>query len=153
MWKASVFRSAFGFDPDANSVANGISIDPDEKRTHESFKDECDINTIVERFGLTGELPENVRVPVSGDFTGITDFQSAMNAVRAAEEAFMELPPQVRYRFANNPQKLLEFIEDGSNLEEARKLGLLVDPPPKPARTAVEAIDELAAKMSAPTKP
>lgn len=152
MWKHPVFLAAFGFDPDAHSLANGLACDPEEGRTHQSFREEVDINTIVERFGLTGELPENVRLPVSGDFTGITDFQTALNAVRSAEEAFMELPAQLRARFANDPQKLLEFVEDGSNLAEARKLGLLADPPPKPPRSAVEAIDELAAKMTAPTK-
>lgn len=126
----SVFlRAAHNYDVDAVSRQVGIVFDPDEGMTQQQFKDECDINTIVERFGLTGELPENIRMPVSGDFTQVTDFQSAMNMVRQAEEAFNELPGAVRYRFANNPARLIEFLEDGDNRAEAIKLGLVPPPP------------------------
>lgn len=150
--KPKTLKADGNFDVDTHSLAFGLYCDPDDTRTHQSFKDECDINVIVERFGLTGELPENVRVPVSGDFTDVVDFQTALNAVRKAQEGFAALPADVRYRFANDPQRLMEFMADDRNLEEARKLGLVNPEPPKPPRTAVEAIDELAAKMSAPTK-
>ena len=89
---------------------------------------------------LTGELPENVRVPRSGDFTGIGDYQSAMQAVRAAQESFMELPAEVRARFSNDPQALMVFMDDPANRDEAVELGLVnkaeektrdeVSPPP-----------------------
>ena len=112
-----MYSDAFGFHVDPNSA--------EENRTHQEFKEECDINEIVRRFGLTGELPENVRVPVSGDFTGIGTYQEALNAVIAADKAFMELPPDVRLRFANDPQQLMDFVADDKNRDEAEKLGLL----------------------------
>jgi len=124
---------------------------PDEGKTQQQFKEECDINTIVRRFGLTGKLPDNVRVPVSGDFTGVTDFQTAMNSVRRATEDFMALPADLRKRFGNDPQLLMEFMADPNNREDAVKLGL-VNKPVEVPRDAVKAIDELAAKLTASTK-
>lgn len=126
--KEVFLRSGFNYDRDQVSQATGLACRAEESMTQQQFKDEVDINTIVARFGLTGELPENLRMPVSGDFTKVGDFQSAMQMVREAEEAFMELPGQVRARFHNDPQRLIEFIEDDANREEAQKLGLVVPP-------------------------
>lgn len=143
-------RTQFNYDVEEASLAAGLdsSIDPDtgeelQSATQQQFAEEVDINTIVKNFGLTGQLPENFRAPVSGDFTGVTDYQSALNAVIAADEEFMTLPADVRERFANDPQKLLEFVENDKNRDEAITLGLVPKPVEKP-RDAVQAIDELA---------
>lgn len=105
----------------------------DESMAQQHFREECDINTIVRRFGLTGEMPSNYRAPVYGDFEGINDFQSALNAVRSAGEAFMEMPAALRAKFLNDPQKLVEFVGNEENRDEAIKLGLVPPPPPAPA--------------------
>ena len=44
------------------------------------------------KFAVTGQLPENVRVPQYVDFEEAFDFQSSMNVIRAAEEAFAAMP-------------------------------------------------------------
>lgn len=131
-------RSAYNYPMDAVSRETGLAC-TDVTRTQQQFAEECDINTIIRRFGLTGELPENLRVPQSGDFTSVHDFQSAMNAVRAAEEAFMEMPADVRERFNNDPGRFLAFVHDDKNRDEAAKLGLLVPPavPPEPLEVVV----------------
>lgn len=147
-------RSTYNYDVDEASLEAGTSrpVDSDTGEiiddgvTQQSFKDECDINTIVKRFGLTGEMPGGFAMPVSGDFSGIGDFQSAMNAVRAAQEAFDSLPGEMRARFANDPQRLISFLEDGANRDEAVKLGLVALPPER-TRDAVQAIDELAKRF------
>ena len=100
----------------------------------------------MRRFGLTGELPENFKAPVSGDFTGIHDFQSAMNAVIEAQAEFDSLPAHIREEFRNDPQRLMDFVADGKNRDKAIELGLI----PKPVertRDVVQAVDELAAKI------
>lgn len=135
---------------DAMSLETGLEC-KDESLAQQHFKEECDINEIVRRFGLTGEMPENVRLPVSGDFTGIVDFQTALNAVVEAQESFMALPAEVRARFANDPQRLMEFLADEKNRDEAVKLKL-VNPKAEPVRDVVTAVDELAAKLTASTK-
>jgi len=133
-------RSLYNFDRDASSFETGLFCE-DESLAVQSAKDECDINTIVRRFGLTGELPSDLKMPQSGDFTDVPDFHTAMNLVRSAQEEFLRVPAEIRARFANDPQRLMAFIEDDTNRDEARKLGFLADPvkAPEPMRVQVVA--------------
>lgn len=138
-------RGYNSYDADAVSretghVCEGASL------AQQQFKEECDINVIVERFGLTGEIPGDYKPPVSGDFTNVPDFQSAMNAVRGAQESFMQLPAQIRARFHNDPGELIAFLDVEDNRAEALKLGI-IQPPPERTRDVVQAVDELAAKL------
>lgn len=153
---AKIFvRSRYNYDMGEVSKDTGLSmVDPstgelDVGRTQQEFAEETDINEIVRRFGLTGQLPDSPRLPQYGDFTDVTDFSSAMLAVRKAEEGFMELPAELRARFANDPQRLMEFLADEANRDEAVKLGL-VNAEVKPPRDVVTAVDELAGKLLPP---
>ena len=124
-----------------------ISIDQEtgeeiHSLTNQSFKDETDINTIVSRFGLTGELPEAIHMPLSGDFTEAKSFEETMNLQAQAMQQFMLLPATLRERFNNDPGRLINFLEDDNNREEAIKLGI-VNKPPEKVRTLIEAVDEL----------
>lgn len=146
-------RCSFNYDADAVSRETAIdtNFDPHTgeelpSMTQQSFKDECDINEIVRRFGLTGELPENFRAPQSGDFTGVTDFQTAMNAVIEAQAQFDSLPAHIREEFRNDPQRLMDFVSDDKNKDRAIELGLVPKAPEK-TRDAVQAIDDLAKAM------
>lgn len=144
--KAYTLRAFGNYDVDVASDDAGISFKGDEGLTQQSFREECDINVIVKRFGLTGELPENLRMPVSGDFTGVSDFQTAMNLVVEAQAQFMTVPAEIRERFNHDPAKLIAFLENPNNKDEAIKLGL-VNAPAEKTRDVVQAVDELAAKM------
>jgi len=108
----------------------------------QSFKEECDINTIMKRYARTGALPAGVGLARYGDFTGAEDFLEAQLTVKRANEQFEALPSRVRERFNNKPGFMLAFLEDKANLAEAKELGLLKDeveipkeepPKPKPA--------------------
>lgn len=110
----------------------------DKSLTQQQFLEESDINTLVERFHLTGEMPQLQQLPAYTDYEGIFDFQTAMNTIRAAEETFMTLPAKLRARFHNEPQEFLEFCSDPENKDEARKLGLLKPEEPTPAPPAIE---------------
>lgn len=109
----------------------------DKSLTQQQFKDSSDINVLFGKYLETGEMPQ-IEGMQYGDFTGIYDFQTAMNAVRAAEESFQTLPARIKNRFDNNPQKLVEFINDPENLEEARFLKLVN--PASEANAASEAV-------------
>lgn len=145
-FKEIFLRSAFNYDTDQASQEAATVIEG-ESMAQQQFKEECDINTIVERFGLTGDLPENLRLPVSGDFTGVVDFKTAMDAVSQAQSAFNELPAQLRARFENDPQRLMRFLENDKNREEAVELGLVMRPP-EVTRDVVQAVDELKAVLA-----
>ena len=116
------------YDPDEASNASGLSC-PEPTLAQQQFKDECDINTILERFAITGVLPQNVRAPQYGDFTDAMDYHTALNAVIAADHAFMELPAAVRSRFNNDPGAFVDFCSDPSNRAEAEALGLVMPAP------------------------
>lgn len=146
IWEPVFMRTPYNYDTDQVSRETGLAIDPEEGLTQQQFAEDADINVIVSRFGLTGQLPDNVRTPTSGDFTGISDFRTAMNAVIEAEQAFMELPVELRKRFGHDPQNLMDFMEDENNREEAKKLGLLKQPV-ELTRDVVQAVDELTAHM------
>lgn len=120
-------RSGFPFNYDTDDASEESGRDSGgPSLTKQSFAEEVDINTIVRRFNLTGQMPQDVRVPQFADFDTIVDYHSAMLQVRAAQEAFMEFPAHVRARFHNEPGELVAFVSDPKNLEEARKLGLAV---------------------------
>lgn len=123
-------RTPYNYDRNAVSIATGLEC-TDPTRTQQQFKDDADINVIMRRFAVTGQLPQGVRMPQYGDFIdAVDDYQTAMNAIRAAEESFMMMPATVRDRFSNNPQRFLEFCEDPRNADEAKKLGLTKKPLP-----------------------
>lgn len=118
-------------------------FDPESSLTFQSMKDETDINLIIKNYKATGKLPSikgdpmTVRYPQFGDFTQITDYADAVQALNLAKEAFSELPSAVRRRFDNDPAKLVSFIDDPANMQEAVDLGLIekpisVDPSQKP---------------------
>lgn len=146
--RAGVFlRTEFNYDMDEVSEVSGLRCE-DDSLAVQSSKDECDINTIVRNFGLTGQLPDNVKVPISGDFVDVTDYQSSLNAVIAADRAFMELPSSIRKRFDHDPQKLMDFVADAGNREAAIELGLIPKPVPSAGPVKVEVVTPPAAGNS-----
>lgn len=135
---AIVYRSGhFDFDPDALTRDTGLEC-KDATKAQQQFAADADINVIVKRFNLTGELPASYRPPLMDDFVDIFDYQTALNAIRRADELFMQVPADLRARFSNDPQAFIEFCSDSKNLDEMRKLGLalpLKEEPPKAAPT------------------
>lgn len=125
-----MLRTFGSYDVDAASFESRLNFDVEKcrDRADQSFKVECDIRELVRRFGLTGQMPPNFKMPQYGDFTGVSDFHTAMHVVVEAEQAFMELPAEMRRRFANDPQLLMEFLADEGNRDEAVKLGLVNKP-------------------------
>jgi len=121
-------RSSFNYDRDEASWESGIGPGEEPSKTQQSFAVESDINTIVKRFGLTGQLPNGIAMPQSGDFSGVTDFQDALNLVLAAEAAFLEVPGDLRARFEHDPGRFMSFVEDPANREECIKLGFITRP-------------------------
>lgn len=109
------------YDP---PVVEGIKTSP-VSSVQQHFKDDCDINILVERFSRTGQLQQRDPNDYSfGDFSAV-DYQSALDIIMVANEQFGTLSANVRDRFSNNPAELLHFLEQESNRDEAVKLGLI----------------------------
>ena len=94
-------------------------------RTHQSFKNECDINVIMKRAMATGVMPVASRVAQYGDFSSVKDYQQSLDLVISAQDMFAAMPSHVRARFNNDPASLLQFVNDKANFDEAVKLGLI----------------------------
>lgn len=93
-------------------------------RTLQSQAEEADINTIVKRFNLTGELPKFGEMPTNAVFSEIHDFHTANTVMAQAKQSFMSLPPNIRETFRNDPGLFLDFCSDPGNLPELREMGL-----------------------------
>lgn len=117
-------RTPYNYDTDAASNESGLACE-EPSLAQQHFKDECDINTILERFNITGLLPQSPLSPRYGDFSGIGDYHTALNRVIAAQDEFEALPAQIRARFDNDPAKLIEFLQNENNRSEAEELGLV----------------------------
>lgn len=108
-----------------------VEFPPDEGRTQQDAKDECDINMIMRKYVKTGTLPPGMGIGRYGDFSTAEDYLDAQNLLIQARAQFDSLPSTVRERFSNSPVSMLAFVADKNNIEEARKLGLLKDEPKK----------------------
>jgi len=124
MAKVPFLRTPYNYDTIAASNESGLHCE-DASLAQQQFKEECDINTIMAKFAVTGLLPDQPLSPRYGDFTGINDYHTALNQVIAAEDEFMTLPAHIRARFENDPAQLINFLENEENKEEAVKLGLI----------------------------
>jgi len=122
--KAIFLRTPYNYDTDAASNESGLACE-EPTLAQQHYKEECDINTILQKFSITGILPESPLSPRYGDFSGISDYHTALNRVIAAQDEFEALPAPIRARFENDPAKLIEFLEDENNRPEAEELGLV----------------------------
>lgn len=96
--------------------------------TKQSFKRECDINTIMAKYAKGQVVDHLARHGGSyGDFSS-QDFHEAMNIVRKGEEMFLDLDSGLRRRFGNDPAVFLEFVQDPKNASQLIELGLAEAP-------------------------
>ena len=123
--KGIFFRTPYNYDTDKVSNETGLlCLEP--TLAQQSFKEESDINYILERFNVTGELPVRSAEPRYGDFLDSpVDYKSALDVVMNAQSSFNALPARVRARFDNDPMKFVDFVSDDKNRDEAYELGLL----------------------------
>lgn len=123
----------------------------DKSLAVQSQKDDADINVIMKRFGVTGQMPNGVMVPPTfQDFTDAPDFRQAMDLMKSATDSFMQMNADTRARFLNDPARFVDFcskVDEKGNLvnyDEMLKMGLAVEKvvPAKPAPTEVVIVGE-----------
>lgn len=96
-----------------------------KSRTKQAHKDETDINIILRKHekGLVVDHL-NKHQGQYGDFIDAPDYHTALNRIHAADEAFMEIPADIRAEFDNDPAQFLEFVQNPENLPSMREMGL-----------------------------
>lgn len=128
-------RSARNYDANEASRVSGLACD-DKSLAVQSQKAQSDINVIVKRFGLTGEIPVSQRVPITMDIDEVMDYRTCLDFVRRAQASFDSLPSAVRARFQNDAAAFCDFAEDAANLPQLREWGLAPIPPADPPAPA-----------------
>lgn len=121
--KPPFVRSPYNYDMLEASDQSALEC-LDKSLTQQHMADECDINKLVERFVVTGEIPQLTIPPLQGDFTAAPTYQEALNLMIAANQSFMKLDAKVRNRFENDPAQFVAFCSDEANRDEMRQLGL-----------------------------
>lgn len=130
---ATTVLNPFTIDPDKHSLSHGIAF-KDASRAVQADAEAADINNIVKKFGVTGMIPYGDLQPIYDDFTDMpTDYHTALNLIRDADSAFMEMPAEIRSAFNNDPGNFLNAIYDPDQSDRLRDLGLIppsVESPP-----------------------
>lgn len=113
-------------------------------KTKQSFKDEANVNSIIEKYNKTGQFPQLLQSnPKYGDFSTPISYQDSLNTILLANEQFNALSSKVRKKFNNDPTEFLQFVSNPQNKEEMYELGLAVKPPkvysPMPDAEALKA--------------
>lgn len=134
-------RSPFKYDSDGVSDDN-VLICPEDTMTDQSQKEDADINTLIRRFGLSGEMPVLQRLPIQADYVASMTYKESLDALKAADAQFMELPADLRARFDHDPGKFVAFCSDEKNRDEIKRLGLLEPEAPAIVPLDVRVISE-----------
>lgn len=118
-------RSAYNYDS-LSASRSAVVVNDLPSMAVQSEKDASDINVLVKRFGITGQISGVQRPPSLEEFGEIFDFRSAMDTLNEANRSFMSMSADTRARFLNDPARFVEFCSKAENLDEMRKLGLAV---------------------------
>lgn len=111
--------------------------------TKQSFKRECDINVLLAKYRKTGFIDHLAKH--QGQYADLPNGQSyheAMNMILDAQESFNQLPSEIRNMFKNDPREFLDFVDDPSNAEKLKDLGLAVIDSPR-RESAPPTVDEV----------
>ena len=136
--------SSFYVQKDEDTKSFGLDCSVEPSLTMQEFKDECDINVLMDRFAKTGEMPNiNAKEPRYLDLSDLGEIgslASVMHTMEVAQEMFMRLPAKIRLgEFENDPVRFVEYAENMANIDQLREWGLAkpAEPPPAPMRVEV----------------
>lgn len=110
-----------------------------ESKVRQSFKDEVDINRVLQRYASTGLAPVPRGQPMFADVSAMVDLKSALDLVSDMQAKVRQLPVEARTLFNENPEDFERILNEGPIEANLRKLGFL---PPEAAESVDrEAVD------------
>lgn len=128
--------------------------------TQQQFRDDCDINHILRRYGASPNyVPGEIQIALE-NFRDLSlqpgDLTEAINIVEGANAAFMELPAELRRAVNDDPNVLLELSNTKDGLKKLVDAGFGSKKTPSELEKNTEALREfvntLTKKDSDPTK-
>lgn len=116
----------------------------EDSMTQQGDANDTDINVIMARYQQTGQMPQLLMQPLFMDLSDAPDYRQAVETIRDAEAAFLEIPAKIRQQFGNDAGQFMEFAMKEENREELQKMGLLKPlPQPTMEEQTLQAIREL----------
>lgn len=109
------------------SEASAIDCSDSPDMTHQEFRDESDINDILQRFGVL----TNRREIQFGEQDFNIDLQTAMTAVAQAEEVHDRLPPELKIKYPTW-RSMLNAASTGNLKEDLHRAAETKTVPPEP---------------------
>lgn len=103
---------------DQVSLATGLDFTGVDDLCRQEFKEDCDINTILSRFGAADPRPVRFGESLDADY----DLLIAFEAVRNAQRSFEALPQELTSRYGD-VSALVDALDRG-------ELTLTSEPPP-----------------------
>lgn len=102
-----------------------VTVNNDPSKTDQQYKEDCDTNTILNKFMRTGQITHLAkRQGTFQDVSEIQDLSETLMIVKRAEQDFLQYPSKIRKKFNNSVTQMAEWLQDPDNNEEAVKLGL-----------------------------
>ncbi len=93
----------------------------DDGRTKQSFRDETDINKILQRAQKTGTISHlNKYEAKYGDFSNF-DFLTTQLQLAEGKEIFADLPSEIRSEFNQSPSEFFAYVNDPANKDDLLK--------------------------------
>ncbi|AXL15327.1 internal scaffolding protein [Microviridae sp.] len=122
----------------------------DDGLTKQSFKDETNINKILQRAQKGGTLSHlNQYEGIYADFSDY-DFWEHRQKLAVGDQVFNKLPSELRKEFGNDPAKFFAFVNDPAN---QGKLAELLPDLAKPGKQMVDVSGKADPTPEAPPAP
>ncbi len=119
-------------------------------RTKQSFRDECDINLIMQRAAQGGTISHLAKYEGTySDFSDYDFFEQTQMLTRG-REIFDDLPAELRREFGQSPAAFFQYVNDPENVKTlAEKLPALAKPGTQLIQTTAPDADTTDALASA----
>lgn len=122
-----------------------------KSRTQQHLHDLNSPRRLIEKYGAN-RLKQALAANPSmfSDVPPTRDYKEALDLIAQADRSFSNLPSKIRNRFENDPVKLIAFLNDSKNRDEAVTLGL-INPPTvtdEAKRKEVKKVDDETAKKA-----
>ncbi|AXL14508.1 internal scaffolding protein [Microviridae sp.] len=85
-----------------------------ESMTRQDQAEMCNINNIYKKTQQGQLSMVSGKAPTFGDFSDVGTYDVILESISAAQEAFMELPSDVRKEFNNDPAQYYEKVTEGA---------------------------------------
>ncbi|AXH75679.1 MAG: internal scaffolding protein [Microviridae sp.] len=130
-----------GYGPGRRLFAAGTVCPPEEDKARQSEKGAADVNQIVKKFSfeaLNAEFEARLdrgEAPWIGVDTTIVpnEYRQALDQVNRTTEYFLRLPPEIRFKFNNDPAQMLDDYAAGRQREVFEEIGVLEKAAPEAA--------------------